>query len=82
MFTVYVLFSPKFDKIYVGYTSDLKQRVLSHNDLANKGWTIKYRPWKLIYHEEYLTKTKAMFREKELKSHKGRDFIRSIVQRI
>jgi len=64
MFTVYVLFSPNFDKIYVGYTSDLKKRVLSHNDLANKGWTIKYRPWKLIYHDEYLTKTKAMSREK------------------
>ncbi|WP_225871370.1 GIY-YIG nuclease family protein [Pedobacter cryotolerans] len=41
IFTVYVLYSIKFDKIYVGYTSDLEQRLLSHNVFATKGYTIK-----------------------------------------
>ncbi|WP_084328472.1 GIY-YIG nuclease family protein [Indibacter alkaliphilus] len=31
MFTVYALYSPAFDKIYVGFTSNLEQRLLSHN---------------------------------------------------
>ena len=77
MFTVYVLYSNKHDKLYIGYTSDLKRRLLSHNKLAKKGWTIKYRPWKLIYSEEFPNKSAAIKRERELKSHKGRDFLRS-----
>ncbi len=49
MFTVYVLHSPKYDKIYIGFTSNLEQRFLSHNHLATKGWTIKFRPWVIMY---------------------------------
>ena len=79
MYTVYVLHSTSYDKIYIGYTSNLEQRLLSHNKLASKGWTVKYRPWTLVYKEEYSDKVTAMKREKELKSHRGRDFIRSII---
>ena len=75
MFTVYVLFSVKFNKIYIGYTSNIKQRFLSHNKLSKKGYTIKYRPWVIAYTEEYKTKNEAMKREKQLKSSRGRDFI-------
>ncbi len=80
MFTVYVLYSMDFDKIYVGYTSNLQQRLISHNELGQKGWTIKFRPWKLVYKEEYSTKAAAMIREKELKSAAGRNFIRTLIQ--
>jgi len=69
-------------KIYVGYTSNLEQRMNSHNVLATKGWTIKYRPWRLIHYEEYSSKKDAMLREKELKSHKGRDFIRNVIEKV
>ncbi|WP_426670702.1 GIY-YIG nuclease family protein [Mucilaginibacter sp. McL0603] len=43
MFTVYALYSTKYNKIYIGFTSDLNNRFLSHNELATKGHTIKYR---------------------------------------
>ncbi|MCW8823314.1 MAG: hypothetical protein OQK63_04470 [Ignavibacteriaceae bacterium] len=33
-------------------------------------------PWELVYYKEFPTRSLAMKREKELKSHKGRDFIR------
>jgi len=82
MFTTYVLYSEKHDKIYIGYTSNLQQRLISHNELATKGWTIKFRPWKLIYKEEYETKSEAMKREKQLKSYKGRTFIRNLIDNI
>ena len=82
MFTTYVLYSEKHDKIYIGYTSNLHQRLISHNELATKGWTIKFRPWKLIYKEEYETKSEAMKREKQLKSYKGRTFIRDLIDNI
>ena len=78
-FHLYVLYSDSFDKIYVGFTSDLSARLKSHNELSTKGWTVKYRPWKLIYSEEYSNKRTAMKREKELKTALGRKFIREEV---
>jgi putative endonuclease len=75
MFTVYVLFSPSFNKIYIGFSSDIEKRIQSHNVLATKGYTIRFRPWKLIYQEVFSTKVEAMKREKELKSSRGRAFI-------
>ena len=77
MFTVYVLYSSKFDKIYIGYSSDADKRIDSHNIYATKGWTIKYRPWELIHTEMFDLKKDAMKREKELKSSRGRHWIRS-----
>ena len=82
MFTTYVLYSEKYDKIYIGYTSNLQQRLLSHNELATKGWTIKFRPWQLIYKEKFETKSEAMKREKQLKSYQGRTFIRNLLDNI
>jgi len=80
MFTVYVLYSKSYDKIYIGFTADLEQRFLSHNELGKKGWTIKFRPWEIIYKEIFATKTEAMRREKELKTATGRDFIRTFIK--
>ena len=79
MFSVYVLFSPGHNKIYIGYTSDLGNRIKSHNELANKAWTLKFRPWTLLFYEEYLTKEEAMRREKNLKGAKGRIEIWNII---
>ncbi len=80
MFTVYVLYSENFNKIYIGYTSDIEKRLLSHNVLATKGYTIKFRPWVLLYTEEFSIKSEAMKREKQLKSAKGREFIHSLIK--
>ncbi|MBX7204335.1 MAG: GIY-YIG nuclease family protein [Bacteroidia bacterium] len=80
MFTVYALYSDTFNKIYIGFTSDLEARVLSHNQLATKGYTIKYRPWRVIHTEIFATKAEAMKREKQLKSAAGRNFIHSLIK--
>jgi len=77
MFVTYVLYSTNYDKIYIGYTSDLIDRFHSHNQLATKGYTIKFRPRKVIHVEFFELKRDAMKREKELKSSRGRDFIRT-----
>ena len=75
-FTVYVLYSIKHDKIYIGFTANMEQRLLSHNALGKKGFTLKYRPWKLVYSENFKTKPEAMKREKHLKGGQGRIWIR------
>ena len=66
MFTVYVLYSPSYDEIYIGSSGNVEARILSHNKLATKGWTIRYRPWNLIHTEIFQTKPEALRREKEL----------------
>ena len=76
-FTVYILFSILHQKHYTGFTSDLPERLISHNELGH-GWTSKYRPWKLIYTKVFETKAAARGYEKWLKTGVGRDFIKTI----
>jgi putative endonuclease len=80
MFTIYVLYSPSHNKIYIGFTSNIEQRMLSHNQLATKGYTVKFRPWTLIHTEVFETKSEAMRSEKELKSANGRQFIWNLIE--
>ena len=75
MFTVYVLYSPNYNKIYIGYSSDVETRLKYHNELAWKGCTIKFRPWVIAHTEQFVDKTQAMKREKQLKSAAGRRFM-------
>jgi len=80
MYKVYALYSEKFNKIYIGFTADIELRMKYHNEISEKGWTCRFRPWKLIYSEDYQTKQEAMKREKQLKSFRGREFIRSLIK--
>jgi putative endonuclease len=75
MHFVYILYSLGYDKIYVGYTTNIVERVKSHNELGKKGWTLQYRPWELIHIESFATKQEALNREKKLKAGKGREWI-------
>lgn len=70
MYAVYILYSAKFDKSYVGFTSDLINRFKSHNELGS-GYTKKFRPWIVVYVEFYETKKVAAQREIFFKSGKG-----------
>ena len=78
MFKVYVLFSVTHYKIYIGYTSDLDKRFISHNE-KGRGWTAKFRPWEIIHTEMYSTKAEAIAREKALKSGQGRKWIHEFI---
>ena len=75
MFSTYVLYSEKFNKIYIGYTSDLENRIIAHNEKATKGYTLRYRPWKIVHTEIFEFTSEALRREKELKTARGRKFI-------
>lgn len=81
MFFVYLLFSPSSGKTYTGYTNDVERRVTEHNLTEVTGFTLRYRPWVLIYLESFENKKDAMRRERFLKSGQGRSFIKQIVTR-
>jgi putative endonuclease len=78
IFTVYVLYSEKHKRKYIGYTSDLIQRFYSHNSLATKAYTNRYRPWVVLHTEHFETIEEALYREKQLKGGQGRAWIINI----
>lgn len=53
--------------LYTGWTTDLEQRMKAHNDGSGAKYTRSRRPVKLVYYEEYETKTDAMKREYAIK---------------
>ncbi len=75
MFNVYVIIN-KSGKLYIGQTNNIERRFLEHNEIG-KGYTAKYRPWKLIYKEKFESRKEAMQREKYLKTGVGREWIKN-----
>lgn len=69
MHYVYVLKSLRLkDKIYIGYTSDLKKRLAEH--MMGKNYTTaRILPVELVYCEAYKSKMDAQNREQQLKQY-------------
>lgn len=81
MWFVYALYNRTEDKIYIGQTGNLEARILEHNRKRGNHFTSKIKgDWELIYKEEAQERKEALKREKQLKSHKGRDFIKSKIK--
>ena len=70
MFYVYLIISTNKDKSisYVGYTNNLKNRLLLHNKGKGAKFT-KGRKWKLIYYKKYKNKSIALKEEYKLKKN-------------
>jgi putative endonuclease len=82
MFTVYVIYSKSYNKIYIGFSGNLPERIEMHNSPLSTGYTKRYQPWEVVYQEEYITKKEAMLREKQLKSGGGRRFIWDYIKKL
>ena len=78
MYYVYILFSLKDKKLYIGFTDDLKRRVSEHNQ--GKNFSTKSRkPFKLLFYEALPTLEEATEREKFYKSGRGHEIIYKIL---
>ena len=67
MYYTYVLKSEKDNKLYIGYTSNIENRILLHQG-GQVDSTKNRLPVKLIYYEAFLSKKDAQNEEKYLKS--------------
>jgi len=77
---VYVLKSVEKGIYYIGSTGDLKDRLERHNSGRSK-FTGSGKPWKLIYTEEFESRSDAVRREKELKSWKSRKRLEELIDK-
>ncbi|WP_157454207.1 GIY-YIG nuclease family protein [Crocinitomix catalasitica] len=49
-----------YNKIYIRYSTHFADRFKSHNELATKGYTVRYRTWTIDFQEEFNTKAEAL----------------------
>jgi len=70
-YCVYVLFSEKDHLLYIGFTTNLENRLNRHNTGGNKS-TAPRIPFQLIFCEYYLFKDDALKREEYFKTSAGK----------
>jgi putative endonuclease len=66
-FFVYILYSEKFDKYYIGQTSSIEERLLLHNSKKVQS-TAPYVPWVLVMYITKDTRSESMGLEKKIKN--------------
>ena len=71
----YVLFSKNFGRYYKGHCADLKARLKEHN-MGKTKTTKPFRPWEIVYFEEFTTLSEAVEREKYFKTAAGRRYLK------
>ena len=79
-FIVYILYSEKLDKYYIGYTSDLPGRLRRHNS-SKRGFSALGVPWVVVYREELGGKKSAIKRELQLKGWKNRTRLEYLIRK-
>ena len=78
MASVYIIYSEKLDRYYIGVTQNLEERIKKHNR-NNRGFTGKAIDWELQHQEVFETKTEALRREKEITNWKSRQMIEQLI---
>lgn len=78
-YCVYILYSLKDNNFYIGYTTNLHERLTSHIS-GNSKATEPRRPFTLLFCEYYLSKHDATRREKYFKTTVGKKTLRLMLK--
>ena len=77
---VYILYSEKIDKYYVGACTDFDRRFYEHN-LGRSKFTSTGIPWELVYKEEWEDLVLAKQLELKIKKMKSRIYIQELIRK-
>jgi putative endonuclease len=78
MYSVYIIYSLKLNRYYIGYTEDFSKRLIEHNS-GKSNYTSKANDWILRYTEDFSTRLEAQHRELEIKNKKSRKYIEWLI---
>jgi len=77
-FFLYILYSSSADKFYIGISKQPSVRLSYHNSIE-KGFTSRYRPWKIVFTKEFPSKVEAALAEKKIKAWKSKSMIHRVI---
>jgi len=80
--TVYILYSAKLHKHYIGCTTEILSERLRRHLSNHKGFTGKSSDWVIVYSEVFENRKLALKREKEIKSWKSKNKIQELINKI
>jgi putative endonuclease len=78
---VYILRNIDTDRYYIGSTIDLNRRLKQHRS-GNTRTTRILKTYELAYTEEYVLEKEAREREKQIKAHKSKIYIKKLINRV
>jgi len=76
---LYILFSKKLNKYYIGSTNDVHRRLYEHN-ISHSVFTKTGIPWELVFTKEFETLALARTEERRLKKCKSRKYIENYIK--
>jgi putative endonuclease len=79
MYYLYIIYSNKLDRYYIGHTENIDKRIIEHNT-GFSSYTSKALDWILVYKEQFTERIYASRREMELKRKKSRKYIEWMIQ--
>jgi putative endonuclease len=78
---VYILFSKKLDKHYIGFTENLEQRLAFHSNVSqSRKYTYRADDWELIFTIECASKSQGLSIEEHIKSMKSKIYIQNLIR--
>jgi putative endonuclease len=81
MHYLYIIYSPKGDKFYVGETNNLALRLFKHNNHTYEGsFTKMANDWEVVLSYECNSKNQSLSLEKFIKKMKSKIFIQKIIE--
>ncbi len=78
MFGTYIIKSEIKDWYYIGHALNVENRLKQHNAGRSKA-TKPYRPFKLVYCEEFETKSEAFKRDQQIKRYKHGEAFKKLI---
>jgi len=78
MYWVYIIYSEKLDRYYVGHSSDLEKRLKEHNSGISV-YTARASDWSFFYTKPFSTREEAHKEEMRIKKKKSRKYIEWII---
>jgi putative endonuclease len=78
MYYVYILYSQKCDRYYIGYASDIEARLSRHNAGMVKA-TKNCRPYRLCACKDFESEVEARREELRIKKQKSRIYLQQLI---
>jgi len=77
---VYILYSEKLNRYYIGYTSNFDLRLEFHKNATPNKFTAKADDWALFFSLNCSNKTQALLIEKHIKNMKSKVYIGNLIK--